>query len=84
MKQYDECNLLYPFKSTIIFVSKIICLFNNNIYNVLKKAPKVGVKIKMIELINLYITMKLDPDICLNCKFLLVVKIYNKFFHHKT
>jgi len=37
MKEYDECNLLYPFISTIIFVSKKICLFNNNINSLLKK-----------------------------------------------
>ncbi|KAL4126742.1 hypothetical protein QTP88_010951 [Uroleucon formosanum] len=74
MKEYKECNLLLPLPGTSKFVEKIVCLFNNNIENLLID-NKHGIKSRMLAKIDCYI--KMCPNIYQNCRFLFIDKILN-------
>lgn len=54
MKEYEECYLLLPLPGTSKFVVKIVCIFNNNIENLLID-NKHGVKSRMLTKIDCYI-----------------------------
>jgi len=72
MKEYEECNLYLPLLGTLKFVEKIVCLFNNNIENLLRN-NKHGIRSRMLTKIDCY--KKICPNICQNCRFLFIDKI---------
>lgn len=74
MKQYDGAKLLYPLQPTLVYVQKVICLFNNNIKKLIS-CSRANIKLRMINLINTFLFKTLD--ICLECQYLLVDKILN-------